>query len=156
VYAIYFVRLSVWQTASRWMVGRLVNDWLEGICDEAISTIPRSMLGINREELRKTTEILSQSPVKSGTRHHPDANQKLHCWRVSGVFFLNLFVVSVCQPAARWKEHSHVSVFVSTYIKLEELRWVEHVEVMVKMKHGYVLLLDESEGRRPLGIQRGG
>lgn len=53
-------------------------------------------------------------------------------------------------------EHSHVYLFVCTYIKSEELRWVGPVEVMVKMKHGYVLLLDESEGRNHLVYQRVG
>jgi len=79
------------------MIGRLVNDRLEKVCDEAIITEPRSLLGINREELRKTTEILSQSPVKSGTRHHADTNQKLHCWRVlgGGLIFLWLAFVNL-------------------------------------------------------------
>lgn len=46
-------------------------------------------------------------------------------------------------------------VFVNTCIKSEGLRWVGHVEVMVKMKHGYTLLLDESDGRRPFGTPTG-
>jgi hypothetical protein len=99
---------------------KLVNDRLEKICEEAIITKSRYLLGINWEELRKTTEICSQiasAPVKTGTRHHPDTNQKLHRWRVSG-----LFIILCLAFANLLSDESNIVMFLFSFIHASNWR----------------------------------
>ena len=96
------------------MVGRLVIDRLEKICEEAIITKSRYLFGINREELRKTTETcikIASAPVKTGTRHHSDTNQKFRCWRVSG-----LFIILCLAFANLLSDESNIVTFLFSFI----------------------------------------
>lgn len=97
-----------------------MNDRLKKICEEAIITKSRYLLGINWEELRKTTEICSQkasAPVKTGTRHHPDTNQKLHCWKVSG-----LFIILCLAFANLLSDESNIVMFLFSFIHASNWR----------------------------------
>jgi hypothetical protein len=82
------------------MAGRLVNDRLENICEEAIITKPRYFLGINRDETEeKHTSLGSQCPRQDWNQAPPRYKSKASL--LEGPWFVYLFVFRVCQPAVR-------------------------------------------------------